>query len=337
MWRHGSWGVLLILLGPGLALAQGDKKPAPDGKEKGAAKNNEVEVRFGDGSNVRMLMLQESIDVETKYGKLTVPTRDIRGIDLGIHLPEGAAAKIEAAIKRLNSPSFKERDQAVNDLVELGAHAYPALMLAAGTSDLEAGQRVQLALKRIRARVPADYLRTNFNDRIITTDFPISGRILSTTLKAKTPYFGELDLKLAELRSIQWLSGQMDREVVVESKWVSTTQWLDTGIVLEGHGGLHITATGEIDLLNDGSGEFLSTPAGTRNIGGRRPGGRMPGTLIGKIGETGPVFTIGERYQALAAPMGKLYLQVVPVGFNNGQQPSGSYKVTVKSGYFFDR
>src|SRR5262249_27964509 len=145
--------------------------------------------------------------------------------------------------------------------VEFGVHSYPALMLAAGTSDLEVGQRVQVALKRIRAKVPADHLRTNSNDRIITTDFPISGRIVSTTLKAKTPYFGELNLKLAELRSIHWLSGQLDKEVVVESRYVSSTQWLDTGITLDGNGGLHITATGEIDLLNDGSGEFLSTPA----------------------------------------------------------------------------
>src|SRR5439155_26636361 len=113
------------------------------------------------------------------------------------------------------------------------------------------------------------------------TDFPIAGRILSTSIKAKTPYFGELSLKLTELRSINWLSGQIDKEVVVDSKYVSATQWLDTGIVLEGHGGLHITANGEIDLLNDGSGDFVSTPSGTRNIGGRRPGGRMPGALIG--------------------------------------------------------
>jgi hypothetical protein len=335
MWRHGNCGLVLVLLGPGLLFAGGDKKPAP-GKQD-AGKPNEVEVRFGDGSNVRMLLLQESIDVETKYGKLNVPTRDIRGIDLGVHLPEGAAEKIEAAIKRLSSPAFKERDQAVNELVEFGSHAYPALMQAAGTSDLEVGQRVQVALKRIRARVPADHLRTNANDRIITTDFPISGRILSTSLKAKTPYFGELNLKLAELRTIHWLSGQLDREFFVEAKYVSNTQWLETGLTLEGNGGLHITATGEIDLLNDGSGDFVSTPSGTRNVGGRRPGGRMPGTLIGRIGESGTPFVVGERYQAVTAPVGKLYLQIVPVGFNNGQQPSGSYKVTVKSGYFFDR
>src|SRR5205814_1095572 len=98
-------------------------------------------------------------------------------------------------------------------------------------------------LKRIKAKVPAEMLRTNFNDRIITTDFPIAGRILSTTIKAKTPYFGDLNLKLTELRSINWVSGQIDKEVVIDAKYVSATQWLDTGIVLEGHGGLHITAT----------------------------------------------------------------------------------------------
>ena len=183
-------GLFLILLAPSLLSAGDDKKNSekPEKPEKkDATKPLEVEVRFGDGSNVRMLLLQESIDVETKYGKLSIPTKDIRGIDLGVHLPEGTAKKIEMAIKKLNSPSFKERDQAVNDLVEMGAHSYPALMKAAGTSELEVSQRVQAALKRIKAKVSTDLLRTNFNDRVITTDFPIAGRIVSTTLKAKTP------------------------------------------------------------------------------------------------------------------------------------------------------
>ena len=138
------------------------------------------------------------------------------------------------------------------------------------------------------------------------------------------------------MRSIHWVSGQVDKEVVVDAKYVSNTQWLDTGIVLDGNGGLHITASGEIDLLNDGSGDFVSTPAGNRNVGGRRPG-RLPGTLMGRIGETGQPFVIGERYQALTAPSGRLYLQIVSVNFGNNQQPSGSYKVVVRSGYFFDR
>src|SRR5262249_51568619 len=149
---------------------------------------------------VRMLLLQESIDVVTKFGKLSVPTSQIRGIDLGVHLPEGMEQKIEDCIRRLNSDKFKERDVALNELVEMGARAYPALHQALKTTDLETQQRVLTAIKRIKAKVPENMLRLTSNDRIITTEFPIIGRIVSPSLKAKTTYFGDLELKLTEMR-----------------------------------------------------------------------------------------------------------------------------------------
>src|SRR5205823_5095659 len=122
MRRHFTWAFCLLVLGAGLSRADDEKKPA--------TKSNEVEVRFGDGSKVRMLLLQETIEIETRYGKLHVPAADIRGIEMGVHLPEGMEEKILKALRRLNSPSFKERDVAVNELVEIGVHAYPALVTA---------------------------------------------------------------------------------------------------------------------------------------------------------------------------------------------------------------
>lgn len=330
MRRQLSWAFCLVVVGAGASHADNEKKPD-------APKPNEVEVRFGDGSKVRMLLLQESVEIVTRYGKLAVPTSDIRGIDLGVHLPDGTQEKIDAALKRLSSPSFKERDAAVNDLVALGGHAYPALLRAAKTSELEVAQRVQAAIKRIQAKLTPDLLRTSTNDRVITTDFPISGRIVSPTLRAKTPYFGELALKLPELRSIRWLSGNIDSAMTIEAaKYANNAQWLDTGVTVDGSAGLTITAAGEVDLMNDGSGDFVTGPGGTRNIGRRGAGGRLPGALIGKIGDGGPIFLIGERYQAFSTPAGKLFLQIVPPPFNNGQVPSGSYKVSIRAGYFFE-
>jgi hypothetical protein len=319
-------------------IALGAVAGRADTDKKGAARPNAVEVRFGDGSKVRMLLLQDSVEIVTRYGKLLVPTADIRGIDLGVHLPEGAEEKIEKAIKRLGGTSFKDRDAAINELVEMAVHAYPALKAAVKSSDLEVAQRAAIAVKRIEAKVDADLLRVRSSDRIITTDFPISGRIVSPTIKAKTPYFGELALKLPELRSIRALSGQADTEVSIDAaKYANATQWLDTGVTLDGNTALTITATGEIDLLNDGSGDFVCGPTGSRNIGGRRgPGGRLPGALIGRIGEAGTPFIVGAHHNATTAPAGKLYLQIQAAPFNNGQVPSGAFKVTIRSGHFFD-
>src|SRR2546428_9563956 len=63
----------------------------------------QAEVRLGDGSLVRMTILQESLDVMTKYGKLTIPLHEIRRIDFGMHLPEGVGPQITEAIKQMGS------------------------------------------------------------------------------------------------------------------------------------------------------------------------------------------------------------------------------------------
>jgi len=299
-------------------------------------KNNEVEVKFIDGSIVRMVLIQESVEVITKFGKLSIPVSEIRGIDLGVHLPDGMDEKIQTLIKQLNSDKFKDRDVAVNALVELGAQAYPALFNASKTAELEVQQRVQTALKKIKAAVPENMLRLTSQDRIITTEFPIVGQIVSPNFKVKSQYFGDLNLKLTELRSIAWVSGNLNTEVAVEAvKYAVKDQWLDTNIMLDGNTGLTVTANGEIDLLNDGSGQYTCGPTGSRNIGRNGPGGRLPGTLIAKIGESGQPFTIGDRYTTMTAPAGKLYLQITSVPFNNGQQPSGAFKVQIRAGYFF--
>jgi hypothetical protein len=330
MRRYVTWAFTLLLLGAtGPTFGGGAKKPA--------ARPNEVEVRFGDGSKVRMQLLQESLEIVTKYGKLVVPTDDVRGIDFGVHLPDGVEEQIKAAIGRLGSTSFKERDAAMNELIKLGGYAYPALKAAEKSSELEVARRVADAIKQIEAKVPADLLRVTSNDRVVTTTFPISGRIVSPSLKAKTPIFGDLALKLPELRSIRWTSGTHEAEVAVDAaKYANNATWLDTGVTLDGQSGVLITASGEVDLLNDGSGEFICGPGGTRNIGGRRIGNRLPGALIGRIGEKGTPFTVGERYHATSAPAGKLYLQIVPPPFNNGQMPSGAFKAVIRSGFFLD-
>jgi hypothetical protein len=305
-------------------------------QKKDALKFNEVEVKFADGSTVRMVLVQDAIDIVTKFGKLSVPLSQVRGIDLGVHLPEGMQQRIEECIKRLNSDKFKDRDQALNELIEMGARAYPTLHQQAKAGDLEVQQRIQTALTKIKASVPENLLRLTTDDRIITTEFPIVGKIVSPAIKAKTQYFGDLDLKLTELRSIAWVAANLDTEVSIEAaKYAVKDQWLDTGVTLDGNSGVTIIATGEIDLLNDGSGEFVCGPTGSKNIGRRTPTMRLPGTLVGKIGDSGPVFVVGDRFTTSTAPAGKLYLSITPVGFNNGQVPSGAFKAVIRAGFFF--
>ncbi len=52
------------------------------------------------------------------------------------------------------------------------------------------------------------------------------------------------------------------------------------------------------------------------------------GMLIGKIGESGKLFMIGDKFKAKPPASGRLYLIIAPS--NWGNDSTGEYKVTVK-------
>src|SRR5271154_2647569 len=141
----------LVLLGLGFGRADESKKTG--------GKPGEVLAMFHDGTKVRMVILQDKLEVTTKYGKLTVPTPEIRRVEFGFRVPEETAKKLEEAIANLGSPNFPQREAATKDLTAMGRLAYPSLMKASKGNDLETTKRIEDILKEIRQKVPAEQLR----------------------------------------------------------------------------------------------------------------------------------------------------------------------------------
>ena len=71
MLYHPSAVLLALLLFPAI-------HPRETVAKKGAPGAHEMEVRFQDGSVLRMVALQENLEVTTRYGKLTVPVAEVR-------------------------------------------------------------------------------------------------------------------------------------------------------------------------------------------------------------------------------------------------------------------
>ena len=257
--------------------------------------SNQVEVRFVDGSVVRMELLQETIDVVTKYGRLTVPTRDLRHVEFGLRLSEATRKRVDDAVAQLGDKAHAVREGASRELVLLGYEAYPALLSAVKSPDREVSRRAEQALKLIRDKVAPHLLRDNFNDRIETTEFPISGRISGTTLKARSMYFGEKDVKIADLFTIHSFAPGGRHELTVDAaKYGSAAdQWMDSGIEVDGHAELAIVASGRVDLWQDGTGQYATGPNGYKANAGlvvmgnqmARGTGFPGGALVGRIGE----------------------------------------------------
>lgn len=311
-----------------------DGKAAAEKKDASVARD--AEVRFANGSTVYMTIVQDCIEVQTAFGKLTVSPKDIRQIEFGVHVEADAEAKIQTALHRLSSSSYQQREAAVRELVSLGPQSYLALHKAAKSPTPEVAQRAQSAIKEIERRVPAKQLRLKEEDVVRTTKFTIIGKVVTQGIKARAEYFGELMLKPHQLVTIRWLEGAGETEVFIDAAKHGSAhgQWLDTGIRVDPHLDLQITAAGQVDLWPQGPGQYMAGPNGMQGL--RAPanaGGNAvaaPGVLVGRVGDGGPVFVLGDRYSGRPAQPGNLFLHIGPSPWNNAS--IGGYRVRITTG-----
>lgn len=325
MLRRIPLAVLLLALPVCFTTAQEDPAKAAPNK----ANANAVHALFHDGTKVRMAILQDNVEVTTRFGKLTVPTTEIRRVEFGFRLPEEASRKLDEAIKNLGSTNFPLRETAHKDLIAMGRQAYPALVKFARGNDLETTRRVEDILKAIREKVPAEQLRSRLDDLVYTSDFVIAGKIDAPTLKARTEHFGEVQIKVSDLRNLHSASGIGEAKATVDAATYAGNQWLDTGFLVSADIPLSVTASGEVDLYgNQQPGQYISGPEGNRNVG--RQGVHIPGMLLGRIGEDGPTFIVGKKYDATPNQEGKLYVRIVPIQGSGGA--TGSYAVKIAAG-----
>jgi hypothetical protein len=182
------------------------KKPADPGA---------VEARFADGSTLKLTLKEEKLELTTAFGKLSIPVADVRRIDFGTRIPDDVARKIDGAIANLSSDNFQTREDASALLLKLAERAYPALQeLAKKTSDAEVKKRAEMILEKIRAAVPAELLEVRKGDVVYTADSKFTGRLEGESLKATTTQFGDVKMKLADLRSLRTAAGEPEQEAV---------------------------------------------------------------------------------------------------------------------------
>ena len=118
------------------------------------------------------------VEIVTKFGKLQVPMTEVRKIDLGVHLADGVEEKIQAAMKKLGSENFKEREEAVNQLVALGPGAYPSLHPPPSPATWRSASGPRWPSSASRPSTRPTSFGLGCNDRVVTSEFTIVGRIV---------------------------------------------------------------------------------------------------------------------------------------------------------------
>ena len=202
----------------------------------------------------------------------------------------------------------------------------------------------------MQAKYTKKELKTSVEDRIVTPTHTIVGRILTSTVKTKAEYFGDIDHKFVNMRTLRAIGAPgQDLEVSVDAaKYASQNgaDWLETGYQVDGRSTIVITAKGTVDTWPQQPGGYLSGPAGTpggmKKFGGAQfQGGQkvfLPlngqqhgAMLIGKVGENGEPFMIADRFEGKLETEGKLYLIIGPSPWNCPSAGAYDVKVSRKS------
>jgi hypothetical protein len=329
---------LAVLLSTAIAHAgekKGEEKPAPQ------EESSDVQVQFANGSSVRLSVLHDKIEVQTRYGLLAVPLKEIQRIDFGVRLPAAVERKVDAAIAKLGSARHGDREAGERELLALAGQGYPALLKAVKHPDKEVSRRAGHVLGLLRERLPDKELRDREDDIIATPGFTIVGRIAPGTLKASSEYFGAVQLQLAQMRQLRSLRGSGEHDVVIDAARFGSAHgtWMDSGFASDGSTPLTIKASGFIDLYPQTPGQYMSSPNGINAGHGVAKGAQvvmnprnlqnLAGALLGRVGENGSPFLVGDSYEGSPGE-GRVFLHIVPSPWNNASTGSFQVKISAK-------
>jgi len=278
---------------PGAGSAEGRRGEDADADtkasgEKAPRRAGSLHLRFSDNSFVNILARDEKVTFVTEYGKLSIPVVQLQKLDLGRRVSDDVARKIAAAIAKLGSDDFEERERAAAELLRFGAKAYSDLQTAGEGGDLEVKLRARQILDKIKARIGPDSPQLRSHDIVWTGGSKIVGKVEDDVLQVST-LFGDIKVKLADVRSL-------GTEAIEDSGAKRDDALPDTGC-LAGHTGQFGTKhtlklTGRVDGAVWGSDVYTldSTLASAAVHAGVLKAGQT-GTVRVEIVESPPNFT----------------------------------------------
>ena len=127
--------------------------------------------------------------------------------------------RVDALVKKLSAPTWKERDEATRALVHLGRAARPRLATHEGAADVEVAWRVKSVLVELKELEPGEAAGSVFRDAAICRllgaagDGASAGAILAALAGTEgAPAEGVLDLRLSVLAALADLRGSLTAE-----------------------------------------------------------------------------------------------------------------------------
>ncbi len=297
-----------------------------------AQSKTEFTLTLKDGNIVTGTTKVAKVLLETDYGKLDVPIKNVSSITLGIHPDNSLKNSIVNLAKQLQSTVEEERKKAYDQLVNLKIGAIPVIEEVLYTETEETVLHHDYSLTTALSELKAVHSvgNTYSTKDVITIDYEytMGGKYDFSTVSLKTEY-GDLTIPREKIEKIDILytDGSADSKTfkLMASTHISSNQnggWLKTGIVVKPGQTISMTASGEVVLASlsnnaykpDGS--VKNSSSDSFNDNSSTSTSPAYGNMVFKIGDNGTVTKAGAKYNGKATATGMLYISIYETVYN---------------------
>ena len=332
----GVLAFLTILAAGGIVLAQtGGGTPATPATQP---KASDLKITLMDGSVLAGKLSVNDLTIETKYGTLKVPVDQIQSFMPGLGSHPAFQQKINEYVGDLSADTFSDREKAQQALLKIGPDIKSELERQLKGAEAEKANRLQVILDEFSSQAGGDdepskspgWLK---EDVIVTQGFTVVGRITTGSFSVSSQY-GTLNLKLEDVRQAM-REGQekedLRKNVAVTGMAFASRQYTTTNLRVAKGDQIVVTASGTLMMTPWGNNQ-QSTPDGASNFGqiASPQGVIFGGTLVGRIGEGGPMIKLGSKATIVADRPGVLQLGIASQGDYPSYNFPGEYQVKIR-------
>lgn len=297
-----------------------------------------VRFHMWDGSIVGGEVQMETISVETEFGVLQVPIRDIRKFYPGLNSFPELDTKIKNLVEKLGDKDFDVREKSHRELTGMGIQIRNELDKFEDGGSAERKKRISEIKKEFDEQLDSmdeddDSTEQPLirGDRIDTPNFSIVGKIQQEEFVLDSK-FGELRVTLGDVqmadRSFQEVGGVVKKKFNVSGHTFFQKKPLSTKLRINKGDRISVKADGVIQWTNWST---SSSPEGLTNQG--KYLGINGGTLICRVGTSGQPMKVGSKVSFVAKKSGVLYFAIAMQDSyinNSGYRWVGNYKAQVE-------
>jgi hypothetical protein len=287
-----------------------------------------------DGSIVSGEVKIDAIDVTTEFGQLKIPINRIVEFRPGLESFPERAAKINKLVEELGAREFNVREQAHRALVAMGTEIRHEIYKFEDGGSAERKKHLTKIIAEIEELIEdmdesEDTAAITRGDMVKTPEFSVVGKIQQPEF-AVISKFGNLRIFVRDIKKAdrgETVQSEVKKSVEIAAKAFFQKTPTNTKLRLNKGDKIRITASGVVQWTNWST---ASTPAGIDNQG--QWNGVNCGTLMARIGKSGPLIAIGSEETFVAKSSGVLYLGIAMrdnYASNNGYRWTGEYKAKI--------